>query len=138
MWRHQTSRNPEVVSFGEVCTCATGHCTISALLGPFHRKWHHQTSRHPERFPRKIWERSYATRNCAISDQKSPVGFPLDGWDVRMRDRKCPIMNLLNPTQKWIEINSQEIWPIRSRHFRPISQSDCKKWTNQNRDAFDL
>jgi hypothetical protein len=66
--------------FPWVCTCATGSCTISALVGTFHWKWRHQTSpegiplegcvhaqpevvqypikRHKEGFPRKICERA--------------------------------------------------------------------------------
>jgi hypothetical protein len=42
---------------------ATGSCTISALVGPFHRKWRHQTS-------------------------PDPFGAPLEGWCARMRNRK--------------------------------------------------
>ena len=38
------SRDPEGVSIGRVCACATASCSISALLGPFNRKWRHQMS----------------------------------------------------------------------------------------------
>jgi hypothetical protein len=44
---------PKEESFREVCACATRSCTISALLGHFHRKWRHQTSRDPKGFPWK-------------------------------------------------------------------------------------
>jgi hypothetical protein len=63
MWRHETSRDPEGVSFGRVRVCATGSWAIFAIVGPFHRKWRHQTSGYPE-------------------------GIPLEGWGARMRNRK--------------------------------------------------
>jgi hypothetical protein len=76
--------------------------------------------------------------HCGTSIQTSPVGFPLDGWGARMRDLKGPTMNLFNLKEDWNvllyqPIISLEIEPIRSRHCRPISQSDCKNWTNQKR-----
>ena len=69
---------------------------------------------------------------CGISIQTSPVGLPLDGWGARMRDLKGPKMNLFNPKEDWNlllyqPIISLEIEPIRSRHFRPISQSETRK-----------
>jgi hypothetical protein len=51
---------------GEMCACAIGSCTISAILGPFHQKWSHQTSRDPE-------------------------GVSLEGWDAPMHNRKWEI-----------------------------------------------
>jgi hypothetical protein len=71
--------------FPWVRACATGSCVISTQWGLFtgsdvikHHPWRHQTS----------------TGSCGISDQMSPVGLPLEGWDARMRDRMCPIINL--------------------------------------------
>jgi hypothetical protein len=76
--------------------------------------------------------------HCGISNQTSPVGLPLDGWGASMRDLKGPKMNLFNLKEDWNvllyqPIISLEIEPIRSRYFQPISQSDCKNWTNQKR-----
>jgi len=41
-------------------------------------------------FPWKGGVLACATESCAISDQTSTEGIPLEGWDARMRDRKCP------------------------------------------------
>ena len=38
---------------------------------------------------------------CGIAIQTSPVGLPLDGWDVRKRDLKGPRMNLFNLKEDW-------------------------------------
>jgi hypothetical protein len=38
---------------------------------------------------------------CEISTKTSPVGLPLDGWDVRMRDLKGPKMNLFKAKEDW-------------------------------------
>ena len=70
---------------------------------------------------------------CGISIQTSPVGLPLDGWGARMRDLNGPKMNLFNLKEDWNvllhqPIISLEIEPMRSRYFRPFSQSDCKNW----------
>ena len=82
--------------------------------------------------------------------ETSPVGLPLElevtrsamplGCSLgrprpitlsRMRDRKCPIVNLFNPTQKRIErvqpISSLEIWPMRWHNAVSINQSEVRK-----------
>ena len=88
MWRHQALRDPEVVPLGEVCSSTGGSCAISALLRPYQRKRRHKTS------PRKL-------RNIRsnVIHRSSP-----GAWDERMCERKCPITNLFNPTQKKIEM----------------------------------
>ena len=44
LWNVTRSDQKSPEGGGRVCACATGSCTISALVGPFHRKWRHQTS----------------------------------------------------------------------------------------------
>jgi hypothetical protein len=75
---------------------------------------------------------------CGIATETSLVGVPLDGWGARMGDLKGPKINLFNLKEDWNVLYHQpiislEIEPIRTRYFRPISQSDSKNWTNQKR-----
>jgi hypothetical protein len=68
---------------GGVRTCTTGSCTLSAQVGPFHRK--------------------DGVHACTIFDQRSPVGLPLENMGARMHDRKCPwgmILFVLKPNPK--------------------------------------
>ena len=77
--------------------------------------------------------------HCGISIQTSPEGLPLYGWGARMRDLKGPKMNLFNLKEDWNvllyqPIISLEIEPIRSRHLRPIIQSETRK-KNQSEEG---
>jgi len=113
-----------------LCACATGSWSISALVGPFHRKWRHKTSRDPLGFPWKGGVRACATGSCAIStvlgsfDRKwrhktsrDPLGFPwkdrrvpLEGWGARMRNRK--LLNIRLSRAFSPEVTSSNVtWP---------------------------
>ena len=55
--------------FPWVCTCTTGSCAISALVGPFDRKWHYETSP-------VVTECHVTSEGCS------------SGWGARMPNRK--------------------------------------------------
>jgi hypothetical protein len=89
----------------------TVSCTISVLLGPFHRKWRQQTSRHPE-------------------------GIPLKGWDVRMCNRKLRNIRPSGPFHwKWRHQGS--LANVGCSHAQPevggfsLLESFDRKWRHQ-------
>ena len=76
---------------GEVCACAIESGVIFALVRSVHWEWRHQTSRDPDGISLEGWVRAWATGNCAISDQTSPVGLPLENMAACIRNRKCTL-----------------------------------------------
>ena len=92
----------------------------------------------PSGFPWKGMVRACATGSCAISDQTSPVGLPLENMGARMLDRKCPCGVILfvlkpNPKEDWNvlyhqQITSLEIEPIRLQEMNQPDPS-FQKWT---------
>ena len=77
--------------------CAIGMCAISALVRP------EVTSSNVTQRDSLGRERACANGSCRISDQTSPVGLSLEGWNARMRDRKYHwgvILFVLKPNPK--------------------------------------
>ena len=77
---------PRRCSLGRVRACATGSCSMFALVGPFHRKWRYETS--PVGLPLEL-EVTWPEVPLGCSLGRPKFVFFCEGYTPRSSTEKC-------------------------------------------------